>query len=107
METVQSRTNSLIQSLLIDAIGMATYLVPGLGESFDLMVAPILAIWIWRLHGSWIAGSIGFFEEILPYTDIFPTATATWCYRFLLRDRKSESPALAPPALGSEDAGGN
>ncbi|HVW01414.1 MAG TPA: hypothetical protein VHB77_13770 [Planctomycetaceae bacterium] len=91
MDSVEGRTNSLVQSLVIDALGMATYLLPFVGEEFDLMIAPVLAIWIWRLHGSWVAGSIGFFEEVLPFTDIFPTATATWCYRYLLRGQPASS----------------
>lgn len=85
----QVRRESLIQSLAIDALGMGSYLFPLLGEGFDVVLAPLLSWWILRLHGSAVAATFIFFEEIIPYTDIFPTATITWWVRFILQKEKT------------------
>lgn len=85
----ETKKSALLQSLAIDAISMASYAVPWLGEGTDVIVAPLLAFWIWRLHGSWTATTIGFFEELLPFTDIVPTAILTWWYRFVLREKET------------------
>ncbi|MBN2095039.1 MAG: hypothetical protein JW727_03245 [Candidatus Aenigmarchaeota archaeon] len=59
----------------IDALGMASYLFPGIGETSDLAFAPLQAYWIKRTYGSSSLAALGFGEEILPGTDIIPTCT--------------------------------
>ena len=64
--------------LVMDLIGMATYFVPTLGESFDLVWAPlspiVFYIWFRKPIGSMIAMA----EEVLPFTDIIPTFTIAY-----------------------------
>lgn len=68
----------LFASLLIDAIGFATYAVPVLGEAGDAVWAPISGFLIFLLYGNiWLAGA-GFVEELMPGLDFIPTATLAW-----------------------------
>jgi hypothetical protein len=65
----------------MDLLGAATYILPFLGESFDLIFAPISAVVYYFTFGGKlgiIGGTINFIEEILPGTDIIPTFTITW-----------------------------
>ena len=78
----------LIVSLLIDGAGSASYLVPVVGEVTDLGWAPIQTVLIMALYEDqqnkmegqnpeWLK-YVSFAEEILPFTDIVPTATMGW-----------------------------
>lgn len=66
---------SLGSCLIMDGIGMATYILPVFGETLDFVWAFISAF----IFHSWFkssAGAIGSFcEEILPFTDIVPSFT--------------------------------
>jgi hypothetical protein len=88
--------SKLLLSLLIDAIGSASYLVPVVGEITDLGWAPVQMILLMALYetangandgsnggGGGVADLewlkyVSFVEEILPFTDIVPTATLGW-----------------------------
>lgn len=98
----------LFVSLSIDFIGSLSYVVPILGEFTDIGWAPIQTILIMALYDTidtktaitdsinqlqkdhiqdkfTIADSfkyISFIEEILPFTDIIPTATMGWFYQY-------------------------
>ncbi len=76
-----SRKPSLLLCIVMDLLGAATYILPFLGESFDLIFAPISAVVYYFTFGGKlgiIGGTINFIEEILPGTDIIPTFTITW-----------------------------
>ena len=76
--------------LLMDLLGCASYLVPFLGEFFDLAWAPISAIIYMKLFGGAkgvFGGVFNFLEEILPGLDIIPTFTITW---FMLYHKRSK-----------------
>jgi hypothetical protein len=77
--------HDLWHSLAIDALGLATYLVPGLGETADWVMAPLLALWLRQVHGTWAGAAVELAEELLPGTDFIPTATLTWIYRYWLK----------------------
>jgi hypothetical protein len=65
----------------MDLLGAATYILPFLGESFDLIFAPISAVIYYFTFGGKLGimgGTFNFIEEILPGTDIIPTFTITW-----------------------------
>jgi hypothetical protein len=67
----------------MDLLGSATYLLPGLGEWFDILWAPISALIFFKSFGGKVGriGSIiNFAEEILPFTDIIPTFTIAYFY---------------------------
>lgn len=69
----------LLACVVVDAMGMSTYLLPGVGELGDLGWAPLQALYLWFMFGSVRATAIGVFEELGPGTDLVPTATLCWC----------------------------
>lgn len=81
----------LFLSILFDAMGMLSYLVPVLGESFDIIWAPIAAFLIFKMYKGTegkIAGAVTFIEEAMPGLDLIPTFTLTWVYKFLIKKEK-------------------
>ena len=70
--------------ILMDLIGCASYLLPGLGEISDLIWAPISGFIFYKAFGGKIGlygGLFDFLEEILPGTDIIPTFTIVWLWK--------------------------
>lgn len=65
-------------SLGIDLIGMVSYIIPGVGESFDVIWAPISAYLTYKLYGNTAIAVFNGVEEIVPFTDIIPTSTIAW-----------------------------
>jgi len=63
----------------LDVAGNATYLFPGLGESVDLAYAPAQAVALKMMFDANGVMLVGLAEELLPFTDIFPSATIAWC----------------------------
>lgn len=75
--TVKQLTK-LVACIIVDLLGDASYLLPGVGEVEDVAYAPMQAILLKMLfEGNGIA-MIGFIEELLPFTDGMPTATIAW-----------------------------
>ncbi len=75
----------LRQSILYDAVGMATTFIPVVGPFLDLFWAPYAAKKMTQMYkGSTgkVAAVIVFLEEILPFTDVIPTFTLMWIYTF-------------------------
>jgi len=68
----------LIACLGLDLMGDATYFLPGLGEGIDLAYAPAQAIALKMMFNYNALPIAGFTEEILPGTDIIPSATIGW-----------------------------
>lgn len=81
----EKKRKDLIASLAIDALGMATFLIPALGEVGDVVIAPIISALIYAVHKTTIGAIAGFLEEIIPFTDIIPTATIIWAYRYIFK----------------------
>ena len=78
----------LAASLFFDAIGTLSYFAPGIGESIDIVWAPLSAILLFRMYRGTegkIGGLINFFEEAFPFTDIIPTFTLTWIYKYIIK----------------------
>jgi hypothetical protein len=69
---------SLLFCIAMDAIGYATYAIPGLGEYGDILWAPLSAWIFYQSFGTW-RGAVGalfnFAEEALPFTDFIPSFT--------------------------------
>jgi len=81
----------LFASLLFDAVGMLSFMVPGVGEFSDVIWAPVSALLIYKMYKGAegkIAGTVSFFEEIIPGLDIIPTFTLTWIYKFIIKKGK-------------------
>lgn len=77
----------LLLSFLCDGIGMATYLLPVLGELGDLVWAPLQAMYIAGMVGLNKSGlffaALGFTEEILPFTDFVPSCSIGWFFAYV------------------------
>ena len=84
---------SLVFCLLMDLIGYATYLIPGLGEFGDIIWAPISGIIFFITFGGWkgaMGGVFNFIEEILPGTDFIPSFTIMWFLNRVSKPQKQE-----------------
>ncbi len=75
--------SKLVLSLLFDAIGMSSFVIPGIGEFSDVIWAP-LSYWLMtKMYAGKIgqvSGVINFIEEGAPGLDFIPTFTLTWIY---------------------------
>lgn len=75
-------------SVFLDLIGVATYVIPILGEGLDLLWAPFSAILLFFIYGK-ISGTVGavlqFVEEMIPGTDFIPTFTIMWFYKYVIK----------------------
>lgn len=71
--------------ILLDAIGFVSYLLPVLGETEDILWAPISAVIFFFLFGKKkfgiLGGAFSFIEEISPGLDFIPTFTIAWFIR--------------------------
>jgi hypothetical protein len=75
---------NIVICIVMDVIGMATYIFPVLGEFGDIVWAPVSAYIFFKLFGGrfgLIGGVLNFLEEIVPYTDIIPSFTIAWFIR--------------------------
>ncbi|GAB2649937.1 hypothetical protein GCM10027035_49940 [Emticicia sediminis] len=81
----EKKRKDLMASLAIDALGMVTFLIPALGEAADVIIAPIISVLIYAVHRTTFGAIAGFLEEIIPFTDIIPSATIIWFYRYFLK----------------------
>jgi len=73
-------------SILFDAIGMVSYLVPAVGEALDVAWAPISFVIMTQMYKGSVgktAGIVSALEEIAPGTDVIPTFTLTWLYVYV------------------------
>ncbi len=85
------KQKTLIYALIIDLLGMVSYLIPAAGEIVDFIWAPIsgmLIYFLFRKSLGIVGGSVGFIEELMPQTDIIPTATILWFIRFVFNKKK-------------------
>ncbi|KAJ0392746.1 hypothetical protein ATCC90586_001453 [Pythium insidiosum] len=73
-------SRKLVANLVIDFIGNATFVVPGLGELADMLWAPASAALVSALYSDSTPSAkyVAFIEEFLPFTDFIPTATLAW-----------------------------
>ena len=82
----------LLAGLAVDLVGMSSYALPLVGESTDLVFAPLSGLACWLLYGKTLGGLGGVFgalEEWGPGTDVIPTLTLVWLYKYGLRGDKS------------------
>lgn len=77
-------------AVLIDLIGVATYMIPGIGESIDLFWAPISGLFIFMLFPSRkLLAFGGAVEEMIPFTDFMPTAIIAWGLDYIIDNKKT------------------
>ena len=69
----------LFFAVLIDLLGFLSYTIPGFLEFYDIGIAPISAILVYVLFKKKLKwATFTFLEELLPFTDIIPSATIAW-----------------------------
>lgn len=86
-----NKNRDLILGLLFDAIGMASFTIPLVGEFSDVIWAPVAGYLMTKMYkgrAGRVAGVFAFLEEILPFTDIIPSFTLMWMYTYLLQKSK-------------------
>ena len=86
----------LLISILIDLIGDGSLLVPGLGGASDFIWAPVSALLVRLLYGSNVLAAVNLLEELLPFTDVIPTATIAFLLEFFFRKAEAEEEAQQP-----------
>ena len=79
----------LLLSILFDGIGMLSFILPGIGELFDIIWAPISAYAISKMYKGNI-GKIGavisFIEEAgILGSDFIPTFSLLWIYKYVIK----------------------
>ncbi|KAG5184887.1 hypothetical protein JKP88DRAFT_262727 [Tribonema minus] len=80
----KSKWPKLAASVAVDFIGCTSYALPVLGEVGDVAWAPLSAVLIAAMYDDKqpYMAYMGFAEEILPFTDIIPTASLAWAREF-------------------------
>lgn len=87
------KTTMLILSIVFDMVGILTYIIPGLGEGFDLAWAPIAGFALYIMYGGFLGvfgGMFVFLEELIPFTDIIPGFLIMWLVKYVLLAKKSK-----------------
>ncbi|AKA36252.1 hypothetical protein [Flagellimonas lutaonensis] len=87
-EKNDKKYQKLLLSILLDGIGMLSFVVPFIGDFSDVIWAPIAGWLMTRLYKGKVgqaAGIITFIEELIPGLDVVPTFTLTWIYTYLFK----------------------
>ena len=83
----------LLLSIILDAIGYVSFIIPGVGEFTDIVWAPLSGWLMTKLYKGKpgkIAGIISFVEEALPFVDVVPTFTLMWFYTYVYKNRETK-----------------
>lgn len=91
--TKDKKIRNLFLSILFDAIGMLSFIIPGIGEFSDIIWAPVSAWLMTRLYKGKMgqaAGLVTFVEELIPGSDFIPTFTIMWFYTYVFKKSKSK-----------------
>ncbi len=87
-KTNKAKYSKLYASIFFDILGSLTYFAPMLGETVDFAWAPLSSYLLYKMYRGTegkIGGMVNFFEEIFPFTDIIPTFTLTWIYKYMIK----------------------
>ncbi|MCE2612042.1 hypothetical protein LVD13_03595 [Flavobacteriaceae bacterium D16] len=88
----QHKWRNLIFGLLLDGIGMLSFVIPGIGEFSDIIWAPVSGWLMTRMYKGrvgQVAGVVSFLEELLPGFDFIPSFTLMWIYTYVIKSKKS------------------
>tara|TARA_R110000868_G_scaffold144150_5_gene362975 strand:- start:50 stop:313 length:264 start_codon:yes stop_codon:yes gene_type:complete len=86
-----NKYKKLALGILFDALGYASFIIPGIGEFSDIIWAPLAAwlmIKLYKGKSGKIAAVVSFIEEALPGFDVIPTFTIMWLYTYVLIRKK-------------------
>lgn len=81
MRSQMNKQPSLLFCIIMDLLGSITYIIPGIGETADIIWAPISGYLFYKTFGgrkAAIGGLFNFAEELLLFTDIIPSFTIMW-----------------------------
>ena len=90
-KTKNKKYKYLFLGLLLDAIGMLSYVIPFIGDFSDIIWAPLSGWLMTRMYKGKIgqaAGIVTFIEEIIPGLDIIPSFTIMWLYTYVFKKSK-------------------
>lgn len=82
-----NKYKKLAISILLDAVGYISFIIPGIGEFTDIVWAPVSAYFMTKLYKGKkgkIAAVVSFIEEAIPGLDIIPTFTLMWLYTYVV-----------------------
>jgi len=83
-------------AVIIDMVGILSFLIPGIGEWADLIWAPISGYMIYLLFPNRKKMAfIGALEEAIPFLDVIPTAYLTWRQEYVKDKDKTLSKFVA------------
>jgi len=88
-----NKYKKLALSLLFDALGYVTFVIPGIGEFGDIIWAPASAYLMTKLYKGntgKIAAVIAFIEEAMPGLDVIPTFTLMWLYTYVFKSKEEK-----------------
>lgn len=91
------KIRNLFLGLLFDALGMLSFVIPGIGEFSDIIWAPLSAWLMTRMYKGKIgqaAGMVTFVEELIPGTDFIPSFTIMWLYTYVIAGNKKRGNIL-------------
>jgi len=84
-------------SILFDALGYASFIIPGIGEFSDVIWAPASAFLMMKLYkgnSGKVGAAISFIEEAMPGLDVIPTFTIMWFYTYVFSAKKTEETTI-------------
>jgi len=87
-----NKYKKLAVSILLDAVGYVSFLIPGIGEFSDIVWAPASAYFMTKLYKGKtgkIAAVVSFIEEAVPGLDIIPTFTLMWLYTHVIKSKET------------------
>ncbi|WP_203258867.1 hypothetical protein [Hyunsoonleella ulvae] len=87
-----NKYKKLALSILFDAMGYVSFLIPGIGEFTDVIWAPIAAYLMTKLYKGKtgkIAAAVAFLEEMAPGLDVMPTFTLMWLYTYVIKGKET------------------
>jgi hypothetical protein len=85
-----NKYKKLALSILFDAVGYVSFIIPGIGEFIDIIWAPASAYLMTKLYKGRtgkIAAAVAFIEEAMPGLDVIPTFTLMWLYTYALKSK--------------------
>ena len=93
MIMIENKYKKLGLSILFDALGMVSFIIPGVGEFSDIIWAPLAGWLMIKMYKGTVgkaAAVFTFIEEAIPGLDFIPTFTIMWIYTYVFK--KEETP---------------
>ena len=87
-----NKYKKLAVSIIFDALGYVSFIIPGIGEFSDILWAPVSAWLMTKLYKGQpgkIAAVISFLEEAVPGLDVIPTFTLMWLYTYVYKTKET------------------